>query len=103
MVEDPQQTPVQPPLPGDWLDSKTTAHQNNLEQSSSTFLPNGGHLLEPVPVLSSSSSSGGAGIRCRPGHWDSAAAVCLSTCLALVIASLLVSDDHLMPWTRSSR
>ncbi|KAK4016765.1 hypothetical protein OUZ56_031732 [Daphnia magna] len=75
---------------GEWLD-KTTIHQNNLEQNArASFLPNDGQPLEPVPVLS---SSGGAGVRCRPGHWDSASAVCLSTCLALVIA-LLVSDDR---------
>ncbi|KZS04479.1 Amontillado [Daphnia magna] len=59
---------------GEWLD-KTTIHQNNLEQNArASFLPNDGQPLEPVPVLS---SSGGAGVRCRPGHWDSASAVCL--------------------------
>ncbi|XP_057366840.1 furin-like protease 1 isoform X2 [Daphnia carinata] len=59
---------------GEWLD-KTAIHQNNLEQNArASFLPNDVQPLEPVPVLS---SSGGAGIRCRPGHWDSAAAVCL--------------------------
>lgn len=89
---------------GDWLD-KSTIHQNNLEQNArASFLPSGGQLLEPVPVLSSSSSSsGGARVGCRPGHWDSASAVCLSTCLALVITSLLVSDDRLIPWNRSFR
>nr|CAH0111545.1 unnamed protein product [Daphnia galeata] len=63
---------------GDWLD-KSTIHQNNLEQNArASFLPSGGQLLEPVPVLSSSSSSsGGARVGCRPGHWDSASAVCL--------------------------
>lgn len=86
---------------GDWLD-KSTVHQNNLEQNArASSLPNGGHLLEPVTVLSS--SSGGARAGCRPGHWDSASAVCLSTCLALVITSLLVSDDRLIPWTRLFR
>lgn len=88
---------------GDWLD-KSTIHQNNLEQQNNaraSSLPNGGHLPEPVTVLSSSSSSGGARVGCRPGHWDSASAVCLSTCLALV--TLLVSDDRLIPWTRLFR
>lgn len=85
---------------GDWLD-KSTIHQNNLEQNNAraSSLPNGGHLPEPVTVLSS--SSGGARVGCRPGHWDSASAVCLSTCLALV--TLLVSDDRLIPWTRLFR
>ncbi|XP_046438550.1 furin-like protease 1 isoform X2 [Daphnia pulex] len=61
---------------GDWLD-KSTIHQNNLEQNNAraSSLPNGGHLPEPVTVLSS--SSGGARVGCRPGHWDSASAVCL--------------------------
>ncbi|KAI9557493.1 hypothetical protein GHT06_017321 [Daphnia sinensis] len=59
---------------GEWLD-KTTIHQNNLEQNArASFLPNDVQPLEPVPVVS---SSGGAGVRCRPGHWDSASAVCL--------------------------
>ena len=77
--------PVKPVSNG-WLDNtKAPLHHNNLEQQDRTsFLPN----LEPVPVLSSSGSSGGGAAGCRPGHWDSAAAVCLSTCLALVIASL---------------
>lgn len=76
---------------GEWLD-KTTIHQNNLEQNArASFLPNGGQLLEPVAVLSSSAG-------CRPGHWDSASAVCLSTCLVLVIA-LLFSHDRLISTT----
>ena len=92
------------PASADWSsgDRKATIHQNNVvDQDRTPFLPNGGQLLEPVPVLSSSSSNGGAG--CRPDHWNSAAAICLSTCLVLVIATLLVSDDHLVRWTRLSR
>jgi hypothetical protein len=40
---------------------------------------------QPVVMSSSSSSS----VRCRPGHWDSAAAVCLSTCLLLLLSHLI--------------
>lgn len=108
MVEEAAQPQsAQPASSGDWSDErKATVHQNNLDQDGTAFLPNGGQLLEPVPVLSSSSSSSGSsnnGAGCRPGQWDSTAAVCLSTCLVLVIASLLVSDDHLVRWRPTRR
>lgn len=46
-------------------------------------------LADPIRVASGVSSGA---VHCRPGHWDAAAAACLSTSIAIVIVHLLVSD-----------
>lgn len=83
---------------GGGSDRKSSQHQNNVEQNrgASPFPPppppSSPQQQQPPaavdqPVVMSSSSS--SSVRCRPGHWDSAAAVCLSTCLLLVLSHLI--------------
>lgn len=78
----------------EWLDngvdhSKSSVHQNNVEQNRGASDP-------VLPVLSSVAASA-ASAHCSPSHWDSAASVCLSTCLLIATHHLILSS-----WTQKT-
>ena len=91
---------------GGGSDRKSSQHTNNVEQKrgASPFPPPPPQQQQPAvvtvaavdqPVVMSSSSS--SSVRCRPGHWDSAAAVCLSTCLLIFHLLIFRDQCHLPP------
>lgn len=105
MMEPLEQTPSFVARPADWLDGggvdrKSSLHQNNVDQNrgASNFLPSSAASDPVLPVVSSSSSSsnGGVSAHCPPSHWDSAASICLSTCLLLASHHLILSR-----WTQT--
>ena len=73
------------------LDSGMNGKQPNENRQTSLVFSSSG-AGQPIPVV----SSGAAARHCRPGHWDSTGAVCLSTCSVPLLVVLMTSSMSLI-------